>query len=232
MGARMAALDDVMNAIVATGALGTAAYGLVDITKFFGGGVSRAGFESVRTAVMPYIDVANPPGAVFGTAQIVETLRANWMNGVAKADQKAVAKSMIRLMLKPETAAALAGAAGVDPAHLRTAAEHIFQSQPLTDEDSRALGAFDVAVSASLDYGYERGDQQYRNAAKIAAAIIAMVLAFAAGWILYGDKPDGSPYWWLIAILIGAAAIPLAPVAKDLSSALQTAVKATAAIKR
>jgi hypothetical protein len=228
----MASLEDVANAILATGALGTAAYGLVDVTKFFGGGVSRAGFASVRAAVMPYIDVPQPPGAVFGTAQIVDTLRANWMNGMAKAEQKAVAKSMIRLMLKPETAPALAVAAAVDPAHLRTAAEHIFQSQPLTDEDTRALGAFDVAVSARLDYGYEQGDQQYRNAAKLVAAAISMVLAFAASWVLYGDRPGGSPHWWLTAILIGAAATPLAPIAKDVASALQTAGKAVGAVRR
>jgi hypothetical protein len=228
----MAALEDVLNAIVATGALGTAAYGLVDVTKFFGGGVSRVGFSSVQTAVMPYIGVANSPGAVFGTAQIVETLRANWMNGLPKAEQKAVAKSMIRLMLKPGTADTLAVAAGVEVADLRTAAQHIFQNQPLTDEDTRALGAFDVAVSANLDYGYERGDQQYRNAAKMVAAIIAMALAFAAGWILYGDKPGSSPHWWLIAILIGVVATPLAPVAKDISSALQAAIKSVGSFKR
>lgn len=230
-------IDNIMNAIAATGALGTAAYGLVDITKFFGGGVSRAGFGDVRQAVTPFIGVADRPGRAFGSEQILGTLRANWMNGMPKADQKAAAKSLIRLLLKPDTAAWIAAAAGVDPVHLATAAQHIFDDTPLTDEDTRVLGAFDTAVSASLDYGYERGDQRYRNTAKMVASVIAVTLAVAAGGIVHG-QPGGCAggilcrYWPLSAVLIGLVATPLAPMAKDVSSALQAAVKAMSILKR
>src|ERR1700750_772243 len=97
----MIAVDSAVNGIGAIGALGTAAFGLVDITKFFGGGVSRLGFGYVRAAVMPYIGVAAQQGTALGTGRVIEPLRANWMNGMAKPDQKAAARSLIRLMLTP-----------------------------------------------------------------------------------------------------------------------------------
>jgi hypothetical protein len=232
------AIDNILNAVAATGALGTAAYGLVDITKFFGGGVSRAGLGDITRAVTPFVRVARP-GQAFGAEQILGTLEANWMNGMPKQEQKAVAKSLIRLLLKPETAAEMAAVAGVDPGDLATAAQHVFNNDVLTDEDTRALGAFDVALSASLDYGYERGDQRYRNTAKTVAAVIAVVLAFAAGAVLYGKPahcegpgPCLRSYWPLAALLVGLIATPLAPMVKDVSSALQSAVKAMSAIKR
>src|SRR5215813_6613461 len=102
--AMMFTIDDAGSAIAAVSALGTAAFGLVDATKVFGGGVSRAGFGYVDQAVRPYISFTTPQEGVFGTQQIIDTLRANWMNGMAKADQKAAAKSLIRLMVKPDTA--------------------------------------------------------------------------------------------------------------------------------
>jgi hypothetical protein len=236
----MPSIETVGSAIAAVGALGTAAYGLVDATKVFGGGVSRAGFGYVRNAVAPFVTFANHDDAVFGTTQILETLKANWMNGMAKADQKAVAKSLIRLRVTPDTAAQMARLAGVDPAYLREAARHIYHNDPITDQDTKALGTFDVAVSATLDLGYERGDQFYRNSAKVVAALIAVGLAVVGGWIVYGGKApncgDGgfcvAAHWPVLAILIGLVATPLAPVAKDLSTALQTAVKAVGVFRR
>ena len=232
----MITVDNAVSGIGAIGALGTAAYGLVDITKFFGGGVSRLGFGYVRDAVMPYIGVAAQQGTAFGTEQVVETLRANWMNGMAKPDQKAAARSLIRLMLTPSTAPLIAAAAGVNAEHLTTAVQNIFNSVPLTDQDTRVLGAFDVAVGANLDYGYERGDQCYRNGARFVAAVIAIFLAVGGAWLVYGatPRPCGGfcAHWVIYSLIIGMVATPLAPVAKDLASALQTAVKAVGAFKR
>ncbi len=98
----------------------------------------------------------------------------------------------------------------------------------------RVLGAFDTAVSASLDYGYERGDQRYRNTAKMVACLIAVALSVAAGWALYGNAANCGEaflcrYWLLAALLLGLVATPLAPMAKDVATALQ---KAVAVLKR
>lgn len=45
----------ITNALGAVAALGTAAYGLVDATKAFGGGASNAGFRFIRDEVQPFI---------------------------------------------------------------------------------------------------------------------------------------------------------------------------------
>src|SRR5262245_32560916 len=95
-------LSNILNIVAAAGGLGTAAYGRVDASKAVAGGMSNPGFGYIRTAVKPLIGGADGAGGgatAFGPVQILATLRANWLNGVAKADQKAKAKSLIRLGL-------------------------------------------------------------------------------------------------------------------------------------
>ncbi|WP_407193244.1 hypothetical protein [Bradyrhizobium sp. STM 3566] len=88
---------DIANLIVAAGGLGTAAMGLVDTSKAFAGGPSNFGY--IVDWLKPFLaPPANNPQAS-GRAQILRTLRANWLNGVPKADQKAKAKSLIHLGL-------------------------------------------------------------------------------------------------------------------------------------
>ena len=101
------------------------------------------------------------------------------------------------------------------------------------------LGRFDAVVSAILDAAYERGDQQYRNTAKAMAALIATVLAVIAGGIIFFSiekSPTVTDYissgFFLLAALVGLISTPLAPVAKDLTSSLQAAVKAVNAARR
>lgn len=222
----MADMDVIIQGIGLAGALGTAAYGLVDGTKFIAGGISRAGFGYVSKAITRFTAVAAPTGTAFGAREIVETLRANWMNGMAKPDQKATARSLIRLTLKPASAGKLAELTGVHAAHLQSAAQKIQDDLPLDESETKALGAFDVALGATLDLGYERGDQFYRNAAKILAGAIALLLSIAAWY--YSKGPSS----WQMAVLVGLVATPLAPVAKDLTSALQSAAKAVGSFKR
>lgn len=222
-------LAKILNCLAAAGGLGTAAYGLVDASKMVKGGMSNPGFGFIRNAVMSIIGPVAASRTIFGPAEIIETLRANWLNGVAKADQKAAAKALIRLMLTPATAEAMAAATGVNAEHLRIVAEHIRDDADITPQDIKVLGAFDVVVSATLDLGYERGDQYYRNAAKMAAAGCALVLAVVGSYFVYGATPVNT--WLPLAIFIGVVATPLAPIAKDLSTSLSAAVKAVSSFK-
>ncbi|HZQ12153.1 MAG TPA: hypothetical protein VFB31_05020, partial [Pseudolabrys sp.] len=170
-----------------------------------------------------------------------QTLRANWLNGVAKADQKAAAKSLIHLALSPGNATKLAAAVGIDAKTLDAVAKKIDKGTDLAKSDIDVLGRFDALVSAILDAAYERADQQYRNTAKLLAAVVAMVLSGFGGYFV--DAAAKSPaalapfdYMaskeFLVALVIGAIATPLAPIAKDLSSSLQAAVKAIGSVKR
>src|SRR5271165_3077824 len=93
--------------VLAIGSLGTAAYGVVDASKGFAGGVSRFGFGDIKAVVSQFFAPAAGGGAdssALGLTSVLATLRANWMNGMALADQKAVAKSLIKLNLTTATA--------------------------------------------------------------------------------------------------------------------------------
>src|SRR5262249_7895034 len=109
-------LGNILNFLSAAAGLGMAAMGLVDAAKAFCGGPSNFGFDFIKTAVAPFLTDMQGARAVFGKAAVLRTLKANWLNGVDKADQKAKAKALIHLGLTPESAPQLAAAAGVDAA--------------------------------------------------------------------------------------------------------------------
>jgi hypothetical protein len=226
---------NLLNLISAGAALGTAAMGLVDALKVFGEyGPSIVGFGDIRQAIGPFIVEAPDASTVFGRRQILQTLKANWLNGVAKHEQKAKAKALVHLGLTQGNAAALARAAGVDAAKLTSLAQKTANGATPTQDEINVLGQFDAVLSAVLDTAYERADQRYRNAAKVLAMFASLILGVIGGWLVYGGQGKSylcSKEFFLCAV-IGLAATPLAPVAKDLASALQAAMTAARAVRR
>ncbi|MGA3306400.1 MAG: hypothetical protein ABSC26_10395 [Stellaceae bacterium] len=221
----------ITGVISAVAALGTAAFGLVDTLKTLpNGGVSNIGFGTIRKCLHP---VAKAFDAI-GEVDPWNTLHANWINGVAEAQQKSVAKSLIHLGLTSKNAPHMARALGIDPTVLSQTAASIATGTALTTQQTNALGRFDTMVGAILDAGYEQADQKYRNFAKLCAALIAVLLAVVAGWLLRTGTTTEylqSPIF-LEAILVGLVSTPLAPVAKDLTSSLQAAANAMNTVKK
>ncbi len=223
-------LTNIANFLVAAGGLGTAAMGLVDTSKVFFGGPSNFGFGHIEAALEPFLAPLAKDSPAFGKTEILQTLKANWLNGVAKADQKAKAKSLIHLGLTKGSAHALAKAAGVDPKDLASLAHKTATGQNVTPDEINVLGQFDAVLSAVLDTAYERGDQIYRNAAKFLAMGVSTILGGIGGWIVFHDNLTLGNI--ALSLLTGIIATPLAPVAKDLASSLQAAVTAVTAVKR
>src|SRR5580704_2303177 len=166
-------MTSIANIVAAAGGLGTAAMGLVDTTKLFGGGPSNFGFGYIKDGLKPYLDALPADSSAYGRDTVVQTLRANWLNGVAKADQKAKAKSLIHLGLTQGNAADLAAAAGVDKTKLESLAQKVGAGIAPTQGEINVLGQFDVVLSAVLDAAYERGDQKYRNTCKLLAVLVS-----------------------------------------------------------
>lgn len=228
----MSILQDLPNIITAVAGLGTAAFGLVDSTKVFAGGVNRIGFSQIKDLISKLT-----PGTQVNAleqSKIIETLRANWYNGQDLTKQKAVAKSLIKLGLNETNAAAVAKATGVDEATLQSAVTKMAAGTSLAQLESDVYARFDVIVTAMLDHIYQDSDQRYVNGARVTAGVFAVLLAFAGGWIanagtfqVYLHSGD----LWR-ALLAGVLATPLAPVAKDLTSALSTAVNAMQTVKK
>ena len=99
-------------------------------------------------------------------SEVLDTLRANWLNGTALADQKAIAKSLIKLRLNIVNAPELAKATEVDKEKLAVIAAKIASGGTLTQNENDVFGRFDLMLTAILDKGYQRADQSYRNSAK------------------------------------------------------------------
>lgn len=206
----MSILEDLPRVITAIGGLGTAAFGIVDATKVFAGGVNHIGFGAIRTVVLRLTQ-----GAPL-EEMTIRTLQANWMNGTHLPHQKAIAKSLIKLNLSSANAAALAGVTGTDPAKLTQIATSMAAGAALNSAQSDVLARFDLIVTAMLDDAYQRSDQVYRNWTRALAAAVAIALAVGGGTVLQIHP--------VVSVLAGLLATPLAPIAKDLSTTLATAV--------
>lgn len=238
----MVGIDDIGlgELFSAIGGLGLASFALVDTTKVLrNGGISHSGFGFIART---WAELAPAPAAGGALAALQrtasDTLHANWINGMPLADQKAIAKSLLKLCLTPETAGHFAARTGVDAQALAEVARRIATGEALADaSDAQArstlatvFGRFDLALSAMLDAAYQRADQRYRNASKSLAGLVAVALAVAGGWIVEGDAAS------LRSLLLwagcGILAVPLAPISKDLASGLSAAVKVAQAVRR
>jgi hypothetical protein len=227
---------DLGNLVAAIGSLGIAAYALVDVSKIGRhGGVSNSGFsfiEAVVRRLFPNATRGSSAGAGV-EGQLLGVLHGNWINGAPLGDQKAIAKSLIKLGLSPQTAPVFARATGVDAQVLGNVATGMTAGAALTPEQMNVLGRFDLVLTAMLDEGYQRADQKYRNTAKVWASVVAVVLAVLGGWTVAGS---GEAYFFTTfmwqAVLCGVLATPLAPISKDLASALTAGVKAAQALRK
>ncbi|MGB9408552.1 MAG: hypothetical protein WCA89_13515 [Terracidiphilus sp.] len=220
--------------ITAIGGLGTAAFGLLEATKPVIPWINHIGFGRIRstvTGLTPGEQDAKQPMNALPQKKILQSLLANWVNGTDLTSQKAIAKSLIKLHLSAGNARAIAAETNVDPDLLTQVATSMVSGEALTTQQSDANARFDLIVTAMLDESYQHADQVYRNWTRGLAALIAVLLAVVGGRTLVDTG-----FWFskdmLLALLVGLLATPLAPIAKDLSSALATAVNTMQLVKK
>lgn len=209
--------------VAAIGALGTAAFGLVDVSKTVLP-INSIGFGGIKKTVKSL--TPGSPANSLSQEKIVATLKANWSNGTDLVSQKSIAKSLIKLNLSATNATALATATSVNAGVLAGVATNIAAATPLTPEQSDVYGRFDLIVTALLDETYQRSDNLYTNWTRAIAAVVAVALAIVGGLSLNPQARLGP------SIIVGLLATPLAPIAKDLSSALATAVNTMQSLKK
>jgi hypothetical protein len=105
-----------------------------------------------------------------------------------------------------------------NPASLRRSPLTSRKALSHTERCLRPVRSFDLIVTALLDQTYQHADNVYRNWTRALAALVAVVLAVVGGHTL--TPPSDT----LQSVIVGLLATPLAPIAKDLSTALATAV--------
>jgi DNA uptake protein ComE-like DNA-binding protein len=223
----MISLPDLGAALAGLGALSAASFGLLDSTKAFWGGVSNIGKGHLKTALTPF---DAPLTNALGQDGWWPVIYANWISGVAKADQKAKAQALIKLGLNAANAAEIAVATHVDPTALKAAVQRLETGVKSTDQDLNVLGRMSATIDVLLDAAFEAADQQYRNTCRLLAGLVAIGLAFGA--LALWPKEAGPPPTLAATFMVGLLAVPLAPVAKDLTGALSAAMNALKAAKK
>jgi hypothetical protein len=224
---------DLGKIVLAIGSLGTAAYGVLDAIKGIGGGISNFGMGDIKKVISKLIPDRpgdGKGGPALGLNSVLTTLRANWLNGMALPDQKSVAKSLIKLNLTPDIAPVMAAVTGVDAKTLTSIAGKLGSKEGLDDAEADVFGRFDLLLSGLLDQAYQRADQRYRNGAKLLAIPVAIVLALLGAFVMDNYNLSSQDAWR--AFIGGLLATPLAPVAKDLASAIQAGTKVVQSIKK
>jgi ethanolamine transporter EutH len=131
-----------------------------------------------------------------------------------------VIRQGVRIGLTEQNASEVAGFLGmVDADRLKEAAQRAAQGGELSSDLRNTLGRFELAVDARIDAALTLAQARYVGATRGVASIVALLIALAVGLYLGAD-------YIFRAVLVGVAAVPLAPVAKDLVTALQSATKA------
>lgn len=213
-------MDDLLNIIVAVGALGTAAFGIVEGLKWTP--LGTIGFGAILSALG---DIKQTLEQAYGP-NYQKLLRAQY-----RGDQQALARTLrqgVRLGLTPATARAVADEIKVvSPEDLLEAANYVDnQGQPQRpssnddQEQRKALNIFgrmEMAVDARIDAALITSTARYAGAMRVAASVVAVGIS-----LVVANQLDVS---YLKAFLIGIAAIPVAPITKDIVSALQAAGK-------
>ena len=200
--------------VLATGALGTAAFGIVEASKWipaigeFGltQGLRRLGplAETLRVAYGP--DVAPLLRAQYrgDSRDLVRTLRQGVRVGLTRENAGAIAQYLGALDADRFSAAAAAAQGGLE----------------LTPEQRNLIGRFELAADARVDAAMAVAQANYTGLARTLASVVALAIAIIA------QQTMSPPPELTTAILVGIAAVPLAPIAKDLASGLSAASRA------
>ena len=205
-------MENLGTILLATGALGTAAFGIVEALKWTR--LGEAGFGAILTLLGP---LRKTLLVAYGT-DYEQLLRGQY-----RGDSRDLARSLrqgVRVGLTEEHAKELASFLGsIDAAMLQTAVRGAETGNELTPELRNVLGRFELAADARIDAALARAQSLYAGAARVTASLLALSIALVAGLTMAIDRLP-------LAVLVGIAAVPLAPIAKDLVSALQAATKA------
>lgn len=201
--------------VLAAGALGIAAFGIVDGMK--AAGLTIVGFrkitETLGDVVMGAIEAAyGRDGRSF--------LEALYRKDRIKGDLGKTLRQGLRVGLTPDNALTLAQEFGVvNGEALQAAARKLHAGEDLEDQERGIVGRFELAADARIDAALALSDVSYTATMRIAASFVAIILALIAALTLPGQLRANTAR----ALLVGLAAIPLAPIAKDVAAGFKQA---------
>lgn len=224
----MAKIEYLTEIVLATGALGTAAFGIVEGLKATAA-VGEAGFDAIP-------ELLGRP--------LTETLRQahgdRWREvyrGLYRGDQAELTRLLrqgVRVGLTASNAPAIAADLfGAEPmlgqALASVATKVLDPAQTPSEAELRALGRYELAADARIDAALAIAKQRYAARARHWAMGVAFVVALGTAAVVQSlalkEMLEG-PALFGTAFLIGLAAVPIAPIAKDVASGINAAVRA------
>jgi hypothetical protein len=169
--------------------------------------------------------------------EVLELLKAQYRSGRSKGDLPRTLRQGVRigfgvqskeeisltaqeLGIDKKTSDQAASALLITRAQRPPAAEEVSTEEhsPVSSEERSALARLETAIDARLDAALVLADVQYVTQTKVTAMLIALTIALLIGHLIDADV--------FLSLMIGLAAVPIAPVAKDIATALQEAVRA------
>ncbi len=207
-------MDNLGTIVLAVGALGTASFGIVEGLKWTG--VGLFGFRQIIRVlgdpVMKALKVAYGP-------EYKDLLKAQYRANRVAGELPRSVRQGARVGLNPDTAPGLAEKLGVvEKEALKEVAEAIQAGKTLTEEQRGVLGRYELALDARIDAALTLANSRYIGYIRVLASVVAIAIA-----LIVGSIQKIQP---ITSIIVGVAAVPLAPIAKDIANALQAAAKA------
>ena len=207
-------MENLGTIILAIGALGTASFGIVEGLKWTI--VGLAGFRQIRKLlgepVMQALHVAYGP-------EYLSLLKAQYRANRAGGELPKSLRQGARIGLTPDTAEALASRIGVvGKKELKSVAAALEKGKTLSDSERNILGRYELALDTRIDAALALANDRYIGYMRVFASLVSIGIALSVRQWMDGD--------WLRAVIVGVAAVPVAPIAKDLASAIQSAAKA------
>lgn len=208
--------------ILSAGGLGTAAYGAVDGFKL----IPKIALTGYRKVTDHLGDVMKAVRRAYG-AHADALLRAQYQGGRTDGVLPKSLRQGFRIGLPALDAATIetiADSVGVANAKLiSSGAAKMKDGIDLTKEEREAMSRLEVAVDARIDAGLTMADCAYVLRMKVFAGLLAIAVAIAVGFAIRDSLEQN---WLLQAFLVGLLAVPVAPIAKDLATAVGEAAKA------
>ena len=207
-------MTNTTDLLLSAGALGTAAFGIVEASKWIPA-VGEFGLSQGLARLGP---LAQTLRVAYGP-DYLQLLRGQY-----RGDQRELVRLLrqgMRIGLTRENAAAIATYLGAMNAELFAEAAAAAQAgRELTPEQRNIIGRFELAADARVDAAMSVAQAHYTGMARVLASVVSLAIAVGVQQTLV-PQPD-----LVTAILVGIAAVPLAPIAKDLASGLSAASKA------
>lgn len=213
--------------VMAIAALGTAAFGIVEGLKWTGIGLS--GYRTLQNTLGDAFLTAL--GVAYGD-KYDALLRAQYRRNAGDGSLSRTLRQGIRAGLRKDTADALAAEVGltvISAEDLQALLSDTGVNSDLDDAQLRKLGRWELAIDMRVEAAVAAARARYVGCMRVYASLIAIAVALGVGWGMgIADDPRGM----LACLVVGIAAIPVAPVAKDLVKALSAAASGVNKIRQ